>query len=261
MESDRGILEATHRVVTPEYVEFDFVLAGLFGRFLAWLIDSAIVLALAVATLMLLGFASVVVGGFGMAAFFVAYFLINWGYGIALETLWSGQTLGKRALGLRVIQESGVRINFYQAAVRNLLRLVDQPVPGLYAVGAVSALFSDAQQRLGDMAAGTIVVRERRLRIPAAIARAASESQLLADPLFRSRLAKLTPKEQELLFAAAIRREELALEPRLKLFSAISRRLQEDLGVFKPDHLSDEKLVVLAAAAAAKSAPGKAAQK
>jgi len=246
-------LEGTHTVVTPEYVAFDFALGGLSSRLLAWLLDSAVVMLLSGAIAGGLQAWGAIAGGFGTALFFILYFLLNWGYGIALETAWSGQTLGKRLLGLRVIQESGVRITFYQAALRNLLRMVDQPLPAFYVVGGVSALCSDLQQRLGDMVAGTLVVRERRWRIPAALARAEGEGQFLADPLFRSRVARLSPAEQELLLAAAWRREELGLEPRLKLFAAISQRLQEDLDVYKPDHLSDEKLVLLVATAAAKS--------
>jgi uncharacterized RDD family membrane protein YckC len=243
-------LDGTHAVLTPEYVEFNFVLAGIYSRFLAWLLDALIIgvtTGLVVAVLVIL---SVLTAGVTMPLVFIANFLIEWGYFILLESVWSGQTVGKRVFGLRVIQESGVRIGFYHAALRNLLRLADR-LPILYLIGGTSTLFSDSHQRLGDMVAGTIVVRERRLKIPAAIGRPEGETALLSDPLFLSRVARLTTDEAEVIFAAAIRREELGMEARLKLFAEVSQRLQEDADFFKPPHLSDEKLVLLVAAALA----------
>ncbi|HLM47904.1 MAG TPA: RDD family protein, partial [Myxococcaceae bacterium] len=161
------LLDGTHTVLTPEYVEFRFTLAGLYSRFLAWLLDAVIVLFGTSAILIGLSFAMFAFPGFASALGFVIYFLVDWGYGIALETVWSGQTVGKRVMGLRVIQQSGVRIGFYHAALRNLARPVDK-LPFFYMVGGVAALLSGSHQRLGDMLAGTVVVRERRLKAPSA---------------------------------------------------------------------------------------------
>jgi uncharacterized RDD family membrane protein YckC len=246
--SPSGVLDGTHRVLTPEYVEFDFVLAGLYARFLAWLIDFAIVVAGSMGAMTVLSVTLAAFPGFASALFFVVYFLIDWGYAIALETLWSGQTIGKRVFGLRVIQESGVRIGFYNAALRNLARLFDR-LPALYLVGGAAALFSGSQQRFGDMIAGTLVVRERKLKLPSSLARPEGETRLLADPSFQEKVARLSTAEQEVLFSAAIRREELGMEARLVLFAELSRRVQESISFRKPDHLSDEKLVLLVAAA------------
>jgi uncharacterized RDD family membrane protein YckC len=248
--SEKGLLDAQHAVLTPEYVEFDFVLAGLFSRFLAWFFDA--VLAILLAALVMTGLSLVLMAfpGFASAMGFVVWFLIDWGYFILLESVWSGQTVGKRIFGLRVLQESGVRIGFWHAALRNLARPVDR-LPLFYLVGGASAFLSSRQQRLGDILGGTIVVRERRLKIPASLARAQGETALLQDPQFRTQVARLSADEQRVLLAAAMRREELAMEARLKLFAALSTRLQEDLGIFKPPHLSDEKLVLLVAAALA----------
>ena len=251
MTEERSLLEGHHTVLTPEYVEFDFVLAGLFSRFLAWFIDTLLTIALASVLLIGLSLAMFAFPGFASALSIVVWFLIDWGYGIFLESAWSGQTVGKRAMGLRVLQESGVRIGFLHAVLRNLARPIDR-LPFFYAVGGTAALFSQSQQRLGDMLAGTIVVRERRLKIPASIGRPEGETTLLEDPLFRSRIAKLSAEEEALIFSAALRREELAMEARLSLFAALSQRLQDDADVFKPAHLSDEKLVLLCAAALAK---------
>ncbi|QRK04598.1 RDD family protein [Archangium violaceum] len=241
------LLDGTHTVLTPEYVEFRFTLAGIYSRFLAWLLDTLIVVVGTSVVLMGLAMTMGLFPGFASALGFVIYFLVDWGYGIALETAWSGQTVGKRVMGLRVIQRSGVRIGFYHAALRNLARPVDR-LPFLYLVGGVTALLSGSHQRLGDMLAGTIVVRERRLKAPSAIGAAAGEG-LLADPLFVSRVKRLSAEAREVVLSAALRREELRMEARLRLFSALGTRLQELLAMEKPAHLSDEKWTLLVAAA------------
>ena len=241
------LLDGTHTVLTPEYVEFRFTLAGLYSRFLALLLDTLVVLTLTRVVLQVVQLMMFVFPGYGSALAIVIYFLVDWGYGIVLETAWSGQTVGKRVMGLRVIQQSGVRIGFYHAALRNLARPVDK-LPLLYMVGGVTALLSGSHQRLGDMLAGTIVVRERRLKAPSAIGAAAGEG-LLADPLFVSRVKRLSAEARELVLSAALRREELRMEARLRLFSALGTKLQELLSMEKPAHLSDEKWTLLVAAA------------
>lgn len=266
-------LDGTHTVLTPEYVEFNFVLAGLMSRFLALLVDTVLsiiityllfILVLIFSLLLSAGTAAVggaaagsSLFGLGVAAQFVIWFLIDWGYMVLLETVWSGQTVGKKMLGLRVIQDTGVRVGVYQSLLRNLVRPLDK-LPIFYLVGGAAALFSSTQQRLGDLLAGTIVVRERRLKIPAQLERPDGDTSLLADPDFRARVAKLSAEEESVMFSAALRREELGMEARLNLFATLARRLEEDLGFTKPAHLSDEKLVLLVSAAlAAKNASRK----
>lgn len=248
-------LDGVHTVLTPEYVEFNFVLAGLYSRFLAWLVDTVIVVFGAIAVLSALQGIGAVSQGFLSAFAAVIWFLLDWGYGIALEAAWSGQTVGKRLLSLRVIQESGVRIGFYHAVLRNLVRPLDR-LPAMYLVGGLAALGSRSRQRLGDLLAGTLVVRERRLTVPADITRPAGETALLQDALFLSRVKRLSPEERELVFSAALRREELGMEARLSLFAALAKRLEEEVDLAKPAHLSDEKLVLLVAAALARSEGG-----
>lgn len=301
MTDDTLHLDGVHAVLTPEYVEFEFVLAGMLTRFLAWLTDTLVTVLLSIAIIFLpffslyfgaalaglglvlflvrrfgaasdpaaasltlpLGLLAAGVGlglgglaiqlispAIGFALVFILYFLVDWGYAIVLEGLWSGQTVGKRLFGLRVIQESGVRVGWLQAFLRNLARPVDR-LPIFYLVGGLSALFTPSQQRLGDLLAGTVVVRERRLQIPAALSRPEGDTALLGDLDFRARVAKLSAEEEALLFSAAMRREELGLEARLNLFSTIARRLEDEVGFFKPPHLSDEKLVLLVTAALA----------
>lgn len=247
---EAGTLDGHHAVLTPEYVEFNFVLAGLYSRFLAWLLDGLIVVVGSMFVLTLISVVMAAFPGFASALGIVIYFMVDWGYAITLETAWSGQTIGKRALGIRVIQESGVRIGFYQAVLRNLARPFDR-LPFFYLVGGTAALFSRSHQRLGDMLAGTIVVRDRKLKIPSSLTQPEGEQTLLSDPQFVARAVKLPAEDQEVIFNAAIRREELGMEARLKLFAAISERLQSEYTFHKPAHLSDEKLVLLVAAAIA----------
>lgn len=237
-------LDGTHTVMTPEYVEFNFVLAGLMSRFLAWLLDTVVSVLVAAALLTVLSVTLLAFPGFGSALAFITWFLIDWGYMILLESLWSGQTIGKRALGLRVIQESGVRVSFFQSLLRNVARPIDR-LPFFYFVGAIAALFSRSQQRLGDMLAGTIVVKERKLKAPADLPRAEGDTSLLADSDFCARVARLGEEEEAVLTSAVLRREELSIEARLGLFAAIAARLEAQLGFTKPAHLSDEKLTLL----------------
>jgi uncharacterized RDD family membrane protein YckC len=153
------------RMVTPEAVALEFRTANLGSRILAYLIDMVVVVAgilvglLAVA---LLGQATDVVVPDWVALTIVLVLLPSWwlGYFIAFETLWRGRTLGKAALGLRVVTKEGAPVRFRHAAIRGLLGLVDILImSGFFAV--VFILFTRDNQRLGDLVAGTLVLRER----------------------------------------------------------------------------------------------------
>ena len=152
-------------MVTPEAVALEFRTANLGSRILAYLIDMVVVVAGIVAALFavaLLGQASDVVVPDWVALTIVLVLLPAWwlGYFIAFETLWRGRTLGKAALGLRVVTKEGAPVRFRHAAVRGLFGLVDFLIlGGFFAV--VFILFSRDNQRLGDMVAGTLVLRER----------------------------------------------------------------------------------------------------
>jgi uncharacterized RDD family membrane protein YckC len=150
-------------ISTPEGVEMELVLAGLGSRLVAAILDAMIVASVVFALWVIGVAAATPAGGGGVvtAVLIVLTFLVLFGYDVAFETLASGRTPGKRATGLRVVRQGGEPPGFLAAAVRNLLRLVDL-LPAFYAIGVVSILFSPRNQRLGDLAAGTLVVRERR---------------------------------------------------------------------------------------------------
>jgi uncharacterized RDD family membrane protein YckC len=152
-------------IATPEGVDLDLRLAGLGSRFVATTIDlliqSAIIVAAGLALVGVEIFSEEsVVSGAGAAVFSVVLFLIIAGYDILFEVLASGRTPGKRWTGLRVVRSGGQPVGFITSTIRNLLRLVDF-LPFSYLVGIVSILVTRRNQRLGDVAAGTLVVRER----------------------------------------------------------------------------------------------------
>jgi len=159
-------------VITPESVGFSLEVAGLGSRFLALLLDSlfkgvvvAILLFATIFSAPLLG--EEVLTGVIMAVGFVLAGLVAILYHIVLEAAWSGRTLGKRLLGLRVVKDSGVPIGFWDALIRNLLRMVDY-LPSFYLVGVVTIFASPLHKRIGDLAAGTVVIKERSLKAAAA---------------------------------------------------------------------------------------------
>jgi uncharacterized RDD family membrane protein YckC len=175
-------LDAMMRVMTPERIAFEFPLGGPFRRFTAYLLDLLVLSGLVVgASMISLFFALGSEAGLGPAL--VAYFLISWGYGAFCEGVLNGQTPGKRVLGLRAISARGVPITIAQAIVRNLVGAVDGLLPFLYLPGLCSMLLTERFQRLGDLAAGTVVIQEER-RLRKSLTRIDSnEVRLLLDRL------------------------------------------------------------------------------
>lgn len=156
-------------IETPEQIRLELPLAGVGSRFLALALDMLIQFAIgAVLGIVFLFIVSALMvtsesaGTWGIALFILGAFLVQFGYFAIFEAVWNGQTPGKRMMHLRVIEDSGRPINVYAAVARNLLRIVDS-LPGVYAVGILSALLSSKNKRLGDYVAGTVVVHERPL--------------------------------------------------------------------------------------------------
>ena len=165
--------ERSEGVVGALDVPLDLPLAHVGTRALAVLVDTliliAILIALAASAALLGETLSQLLGGWGIALFAWAAFLAFWGYFVASEQLMGGQTWGKRLVGLRVVAADGTDVGLLASLVRNLLRAIDV-VPGTYGIGVATMLLSRRGQRLGDMAAGTVVVRERSGRMAAAAA-------------------------------------------------------------------------------------------
>ncbi len=238
-----------HRVRTPENVLFEFELASLPARALAWGLDVLVVVALVLAVTRVIS-AIAIAPGFVSAIAIVAFFALQWGYGALTEWWWGGQTIGKRVVGLRVLDEQGLRIGLVPAVLRNLVRIVDF-LPAFYLVGGIAALADGRGRRLGDVAAGTIVVRERPAAAPAALV-AASErhNTFLSDPVVLLAARRLTAPERDAMIALGMRRELLPLEVRHDLFARLAEHLETRLAIPRPPFFSPEKYVLHLTAAA-----------
>lgn len=215
------------KITTPEGVEFSLPLAGPMVRFLAFAVDAACIIAAArTAETLILGFGWINLD-FARALSIIAYFVLSVGYGIVLEWLWRGQTVGKKLLGLWVMDAQGLRVRFSQIMIRNLLRFVDM-LPIFYMVGGISCAASKKAQRLGDIAANTVVIKRIKAKEP-------DLTQLLADkfnsfrehPRIVARLRRLTsPREAHLALQALLRRNDLKPQARIELFAAVADRFK-----------------------------------
>ena len=161
--------EETFDIQTPENVAFGYQVAGIGSRFLASLLDTLIVgllqvVILIVLTLIIRAFDgsafSDQISGWVYAIFGLVASIFYWGYYVFFEMLWNGQSPGKRWVGLRVIRGDGTPITLSEALIRNLARLVDF-LPAAYGVGIVTMFIDKQSRRLGDLAAGTLVVQDR----------------------------------------------------------------------------------------------------
>ena len=206
-----GALPEDLVVATPEQVAFRFETAGLGSRFAAQLLDlvvlSAVLVALGLAGV---GLAMVTGQAFaGLVVFVVLGFASFWAYWILPEALWSGQTVGKYVLHLRVIDARGGPITVGQAVIRNLLRIVDF-LPWSYALGTAVMFGTARSQRLGDLAAGTIVIRERAaVRLEDLVHGPAGEAEPRVAPTMALRV---DPRLHRFVQAYAQRRHGLSPE-------------------------------------------------
>lgn len=228
-------------IETPEQVALEFPLAGVGSRFLAVSIDMLLQVVIALVVLAVVSGAWSLIGdaGRGRGAWFltvlvISAFLLFYGYFMGFEALWHGQTPGKRLIGLRVLSVTGRPARLDEAILRNLLRVVDQ-LPGFYAIGIVTMLVSSRNQRLGDLAAGTVVVHEKALSVPVLT---------VATPPAGVAWSGAGLSEAELLLAETFlqRRHELAPEVRETHARAIADRLRVRLGPSAPT-LEPESLI------------------
>jgi uncharacterized RDD family membrane protein YckC len=197
-------------LAAPEGIDLDLVLAGIGSRAGALFLDTLVQM---LATLILLWVAGMFVDA-GVALAAVGLFMVVFGYPILSETFAKGQTLGKKALGIAVVRTDGSPVTFLAATIRNVMRLIDL-LPGAYTVGLVAMLATKRCQRLGDLVAGTIVVRRGREQFHAGGA-------LGFDPLW-GQLPPEPPPEIATWDTSAVTAEEVAA---IRAF--LTRRLQLD---------------------------------
>ena len=241
-------------IATPELVTFGYQLAGPGSRFLAQLIDFPIQVAILVLALLAGISLGVLTADSNVAtvATVVLASIVVWGYYPICETVWSGKTVGKFAFGLRVVGDHGEPIQFSQAMIRNLVRIVDF-LPVFYGVGIIALFWNGRGKRLGDLAAGTVVVRERapvrlsQLRTSSAEMAAGSPAASRAAPVEAALLRRLDPDFKRFVVAYGLRRPELdgwrrqvlatRVEPSLR--RALPELAAADGPLAALDHLAD----------------------
>lgn len=218
---------ATLQIRTPEGIVFSQLLAGPVARFLAWLVDLVCVLGLLVMMGMLLMLVQFVSASLAVAAGTLGYFVISIGYGIACEWGWRGQTVGKKLLRLRVVDAEGLRLQFHQIVTRNLLRFIDS-LPLFYFVGGLVCWFSPKGQRLGDLAANTIVVRYPRLDEPDLDQLLAGKYNSLRQyPHLAARLRqRVSPAEGAIVLHALLRRDRFNPAARVEFFAGLAQHFR-----------------------------------
>jgi uncharacterized RDD family membrane protein YckC len=223
-------------VATPERVSFDYQVAGLGTRALAQVLDLLIVAGI----LLVVFFAAVyVASSLGVAAgtlvAVIGTFVVVFGYFWLSEALWSGQTIGKKAFRLRAVGDRGEPITFAQAGIRNVVRIIDF-LPYAYGVGMIVLFANGKGKRLGDLAAGTIVVKDSdsvslwqlagaRTSVAPGGAPAAPNPYVAASPAELT-LRRLDPELRRFVTSYARRRPELTIEVRVQLAGQVQQSLR-----------------------------------
>jgi uncharacterized RDD family membrane protein YckC len=231
-------------VDTPEQIALQFSLAGIGSRFLALTLDTLLQVVLYVLVVLL----AIGVAGLGakipgipdrwapaLALFFL--FCIYWGYFAVFEVLWHGQTPGKRAVGIRVLKDSGRPITAIEGIGRNIMRAVDGLM--FYAVGIVTMLISSQNRRLGDYVAGTIVVYDKKS--PHAQLEWTAVSPVTSEQ--PASYSTLTDDDLAIIETFLHRRWDLDAGVRMNTAIRISDRLQQKSGLVRDSGQTDEEFL------------------
>lgn len=256
-------MERSVSVRTPESIDFYYELAGLGSRFMAVAIDFLVqALAAIVISIIFLSAArgidalarnlhanqarwdSVVV-----AVWFLTLFLIFFAYFVLFEVLWHGQTPGKKLMGIRVVRDGGYPVDFMSSLIRNALRLIEFSV-GAYAISAISALLSPQNKRLGDLAAGTIVVRDRGFEVSDPKRWLSGDEAVMGAGLAGT--SNLTADEVALVQRYVYRRTTLDPKAAAEAAARIASALRPKLGP-AADRLGDDELLVRIAASGSRA--------
>ncbi|NIP28476.1 MAG: hypothetical protein GWN55_17040 [Phycisphaerae bacterium] len=230
-------------IETPENVELQRRLAGIGSRFIAGLLDTFLIILMYILLLLLfliLGIniishagISDVLGVWMLAIMIFVAFLIYWGYFVLFEMWTNGQSPGKKYMKIRVVMLEGGGISLNSIAIRNLLRVVDGL--GMYAVAGIVMFVTHKVQRLGDLAAGTVVISEE---IPDYSARYDKKKKVLDDEIITPAVLEATglkPQEYRLLHNYWLRREELTIEARSQILPQLLQPILVRLGHSIPD--------------------------
>ena len=232
--------EDTRTIATPEGVELQLRLAGVGSRFSAGLVDftikAVLVLAL-VLTAALIGGDSASLAVFGVSALFAMVV-----FDILFEVRSGGRTPGKRLIGLRVVQSDGAPVGLRASAVRNLLRLVEG-LPLSYVPAIVCILFTRDNQRIGDLAAGTVVVHEARAGAPPAPPGPEQQPPAHTDGWD---VSAITPQELAAVRSFLRRRDDFSPESRRALAERLAAALEPRVAGAQPEQEPERFLEDLA---------------
>jgi uncharacterized RDD family membrane protein YckC len=234
------------RIRTPEGITFAYPLAGPVTRCLAWAVDGVIVIVATMSASYAIMWMALIAPDLTSAAMVIGYFLLSVGYGVVLEWFWRGQTVGKRFFRLRVMDADGLRLQFHQVLMRNLVRFADM-LPFMYLVGGLACLISRKAQRLGDLAAGTIVVYQRKHGEPDLDQLLGSKfNSLRMHPHLCARLRqRVSPEEARIALQALTRRDEFEGDARIALFADLAAHFRT-MADFPPEMLEtmpDEQFI------------------
>lgn len=231
---------------TPEYVSLQFKLAGLGSRAVAFIVDQMI---LTVSTIVIILIVFQIMKGqliyfddhndysfMPIAIAIILLFVLQWGYYFAYEYFSGGRTIGKKLMGIRVIQENGHSLTLLSSFNRNLIRMIDS-LPVYYMLGMIFVFFHPKHKRLGDIVAGTIVVHERRKKKQKKKAskfekeierRGLTQDDLIIEEWAMSALGN---KEWNIMKAYSNRFLELPMSERSQITEEIARILLPKIGV------------------------------
>jgi uncharacterized RDD family membrane protein YckC len=226
-------VSGSDRTITPEAVTISVDVAGLGSRMIAWFLDTLIQLAIVVPIAIGVGTGDLS-GTVELVVLSLVLFLIVWGYYPLFEFFWQGRTPGKRAQRLRVMRTDGQPAGGAAILVRNLIRILEVFLFPFLAV--ISMIVTARAQRLGDLAAGTVVVRDRRLIAPQAVALPGRSDLPAVDA------TGLSEREYDVIRSFLARRSSLDPSARWRLAAQLASGLRGRVGSL-PEGMSDEAML------------------
>lgn len=252
-------------IETPELVAIQMPIAGIGSRFIALLVDYLIWIPGILIVGRLFAYFLPSLSAFNklseqwaFAIYLFLIFLFNWGYFTLFEAFWNGRTPGKRVARIRVIERSGRPIGLFESMARNFIRYVDQ-IPFFYAVGAIAIFVTEEHQRLGDLAAGTLVVRDRIEDAPVSTEASRTFTANLFTPVAAPPephagftlpdhgVAKLSSADLQVLESFFARRLDMPLDTRETLAHRIASAIQTKSGLEPPQGVSVETFLEITA--------------
>jgi uncharacterized RDD family membrane protein YckC len=227
-------------VATPEHVEVRLEPAGAGSRFLAISIDAVVTYGAPLLLFQLV--APLLGGGFAFALTITFVFALNLGWHVYFETRRGGRTPGKRALGIRVVDARGLPISLHQSMVRNIVRTLDA-APVFYGVAAITSLIDGSRRRIGDLVAGTLVIRDARpLAYRAQLAAERRYNSLRTPRVQRLIRHRISLEEREFLLTLCLRSGKMSPVARYDLMEEVADLYREKLGV-EGEEISGENFV------------------